>query len=101
MHLPPASSLIGILLALCIGLANGRVTRQTIKTLTDTTDELRERIVGVGVEDGLRGGAVGETGQSVFGAGRVVEGGDGEEVESVSFIFLSLEFGFEGGGGEQ
>jgi len=94
-----------ILVGLCIGLVRGRVTRQTMRNLTGTTEELRERIVGVGLGvglgegvDGLRGGVhvgMGQ-GQSVFGAERVVDGrqsegeGDGEEVESTVVAALRI-----------
>jgi hypothetical protein len=87
------------LVALCLGvshLTHALVTLQTIRNLTQATDESRERIV--------ESGAVGDTegvveidemarvlGGVGVGGGQAVLGRDGEEgeVEDVSFLFFS------------
>jgi hypothetical protein len=90
-----------LLIALSLGqLIVGLVTLQTIRNLTEVTDECRERILESGSVSGNAGEVVIDEmarvlgGVGVGGGQAVLRGdgdGDGEEVENVSSVTFFME----------
>lgn len=73
----------------------GKITEESIRSLTEVTRECRGRVAGEGVVDRVwdeGGGIDGEKGQIILGGGHE----DGDEIEDVSLILISLDSIFFG-----